>query len=54
MEPIGDKKAHLADSFKIAQKATISLGKFDRRVEGERPVKERKKVKILRNEILIE
>jgi len=40
---ISTKKQDLQKTLKIAQKSTISMGKFDNLVEGEKRVKEKKK-----------
>jgi len=40
---IPTKKQDLQKTLKIAQKSTISMGKFDNLVEGEKRVKEKKK-----------
>jgi len=40
---IPTKRQDLKKTLKIAQKSTISMGKFDRLVEGEKRVKEKKK-----------
>jgi len=40
---ITDKKMHIDRALQVAQKATISMGKFDKKIEGEAPIKEKKK-----------